>query len=74
MPSVHVVDVQAAQLAHPDTGGVQHLHDQPVPQSQRIALLRPGFRGRHGLQRLILAQHCRQCAVRLGHLQSGGGV
>ncbi|AUS52056.1 hypothetical protein CAB90_03227 [Mycobacterium tuberculosis] len=32
MAGVDVVDVQAAQLADPDTGGVQQLDDQPVPQ------------------------------------------
>ncbi len=36
---VDVVNVQPAQLAHPDPGGIQHLDDQPVPQSQRITLL-----------------------------------
>ena len=43
VPGVDVVDVQAAQLADPDPGGVQHLDDQPVPQRQRITLLAPDF-------------------------------
>ena len=73
-PVSTLVDVEAAQLADPDAGGVQHLDDQPVPQRQRIALLGAGFRGGHGRERLILAQHRRQGAVRLGHLQPGGRI
>ncbi len=44
MPGVDVVEVQAAQFADADAGGIEQLDDQPVPQGQRITLLRTGFR------------------------------
>ena len=71
---IDVVDVQAAQLADPDSGGVQQFDDQPVPQRQRITLLGPGFRCGHGRQGLILAQHRGQGAVGLRNLQPGSGI
>ena len=71
---VDVVDVEAAQLADADAGGVQHLDDQPVTKRQRITLLRTGFSGIHRVERLILTQHRRQRAMSLGHLQSRCGV
>ena len=57
---VDVVDVEPAQLADPNTGGVQQLDDQPVPQCKRISLLCTGFRRGHRVERLILSQHCGQ--------------
>ena len=71
---VDVVDVQAAQLADPDAGGVQQLDDEPVPQCEWITLLRTGIGGGHGVQRLILTQHGGQCSTRLGDLQPGGRI
>ena len=53
---VDVVDVEAAQLADANSGGVQHLDDQPVAQRERITLLRTGIRGGHGVEGLVLAQ------------------
>ena len=72
--AVDVVDVQATQFTDPDAGGVEHLDDQAVPQRQRITLLGTGFRGVHGVCRLVGAQHRRQRAAGFGHLQPGRGV
>jgi len=55
VPGVEVVDVEAAQLTHPDSSGVQQLHDQPISQRQRITLLGTGIRSVHGGQSLVLA-------------------
>ena len=71
---VDVVDVEAAQLADANSGGVQQLYDQLVAQRERISLLCTGFRGGHGVKRLILPQHRWQGASGLGHLQPGGGI
>ena len=66
---VDVVEVQAAQLADPDSGGVQQFQDQPVAQRQRIV---SGGRGdQRG--RLVVPQHPGQFAARLraGELRAG---
>ena len=66
---VDVVDVEPAQLADTNSGGVQQLNDQLVAQCERIALLCTGFGGGHGVERLILSQHSRQSASGFGYLQ-----
>ena len=71
---VDVIDVQAAQLADPNAGGVQQLDDEQVPQCERITLLRTRIGGGHGIQRLILTQHRGQRSTRLGELQPGGRI
>ena len=71
---VDVVDVEAAQLADPDAGRVEHLDDESVPQRKRIALLCTGIGGGHRVQRLVLTQHGGQRSPRLGHLQTGGRI
>jgi hypothetical protein len=45
-----------------------------VTQCERITLLRTGFRGGHGVERLILPQHRRQGTSGFGDLQPRGGI
>ena len=71
---VDVVDVEPAQLADANAGGVQQLNDQLVAQRERITLLRTGFGCGHGVEGLILPQHRWQGASGLGQLQSRGGI
>ena len=62
---VDVVDVEAAQLADPDAGGVEQLQDRHVADAQGTAVV--GERRGRLQQRpgLVLAERRRQRAVRL---------
>ena len=72
--TVDIVDIEPAQFADPNTGGVQHLHDQAVPQGHRITLGRSRFRGRHGSIRLIPAEYGGQRSVRARRSQARTGI
>jgi hypothetical protein len=39
---IKIIDVESAQLGHPDAGGIQELKDGMIPQCDRIALLGTG--------------------------------
>ena len=68
------LDVQSTQLADANSGGVQQLHDEPVPQGERLLLLRTAFRRIHCIDCLTLTQHRRQRAASRWSCQTCTGV
>src|SRR5690606_19666694 len=61
--TVEVVDVEAAELTHPDASGVQQLEDGAVTEADRGAVVgvRDGFEDRRDV---VLGEHAGQRSVR----------
>ena len=65
---IHVTDVQSDELADPNTCGVEHLEDQPVPEFEclvsRSFVHRAGLALGHQGQCLVVSQDRGECAMR----------
>lgn len=72
--TVGIVDIEPAQLTDPNTGGVQHLHDQAIAQCHRITLGRPRFRRGHSGIGLIPAENGGQHPVGARRSQPRTGI